>query len=68
VLVIIISSNNTSSGRGSSKGTVRLVEIVEEALLDARAVRIVLVEEGLVDEVLAEPLQGVLCPVGTEMR
>jgi hypothetical protein len=57
------SSSNTSSGRSPSRGTVGLVEVVEEALLDARGVRIVLVEQGLVDEVLAEPLEGVLCAV-----
>jgi hypothetical protein len=42
----------------------RLVETVEEALFDAGCVRVVLVEEGLVDEVLAEPLEGVFCPLG----
>ena len=40
----------------------RLVEIVEEALFDTGCVGVVLVEEGLVDEVLAEPLEGVFCP------
>jgi hypothetical protein len=40
----------------------RLVEIVVEALFDTGCVGVVLVEEGLVDEVLAEPLEGVFCP------
>lgn len=41
----------------------RLVKNVEEALFDTGCVGVVLVEEGLVDEVLAEPLKGVFRPV-----
>lgn len=40
----------------------RLVKNVEEALFDTGCVGVVLVEEGLVDEVLAEPLKGVFRP------
>jgi hypothetical protein len=40
----------------------RLVENVEEALFDTGCVGVVLVEEGLVDEMLAEPLKGVFRP------
>jgi len=39
----------------------RLVEVVEEMLFDTLLVRIVLVEEGLVDQVFADPLERVLC-------
>jgi hypothetical protein len=48
-----------SGSRCSSGGSLRLVEIVEETLLDAGRVGVVLVEEGLIDEVLAEPLERV---------
>ena len=49
---------------GCRSGDLRLVEIVEEVLFDSSRVRVVLVEEGLIDQVLADPLERVFSAVG----